>query len=84
MSNHRQSAYVEIDGGELRRRRKLCGRTIAEFAQACEISWGYLSQIERGSGRVSPPVFARICDALDIAPDDREQLVRVEPRAVAA
>lgn len=83
MTKHRQSAYVEIDGDELRRRRKLCGRTIADFAQACDISWGYLSQIERGSSRVSPPVFARICDALDIPSTEREQLIRATQQLAA-
>lgn len=55
-----------------------------EFAARCEISWGYLSQIELGHRpTVSPPVFVRICDALGLADGDRESLIRDEARAAA-
>jgi transcriptional regulator with XRE-family HTH domain len=68
---------VLIDGGDVRRRRQLKGDDLVTFAPKAQISVQYLSQIELGQRRtVSPKVFARICDALGIAEDDREQLVK--------
>lgn len=68
---------VQIDGDQLRTKRKLAGHALTDFAALAGISFQYLSLIERGDrAGVSPPVFARICDALGIAEQDREQLVR--------
>lgn len=68
-------AGVEIDGAKVRELRKLSGRTVTDMAPACEISFQYLSMIERGTRpNVSPAVFARICDALGIK--DRRMLLR--------
>lgn len=58
---------VRIDGRKVRRLRKLAGQTLSSFAPKCGITVQYLSQIETGARlRVSPPVFAAICDALSI------------------
>jgi transcriptional regulator with XRE-family HTH domain len=71
------SAAVEIDGAQVRERRKLLGENLVSFADKCGIGFQYLSQIERGDRpRVSPPTFARICDALGVKKDDRHQLVK--------
>lgn len=71
------SAAVEIDGAQVRERRKLLGDTLASFAEKCGIGFQYLSQIERGDRpRVSPPTFVRICDALGIEEDNRRELVK--------
>jgi transcriptional regulator with XRE-family HTH domain len=72
---------VEIHGDKLRELRKQRGETLTEFALRCDISFGYLSQVERRvRERVSPPVFARICDALDIPFNDRSALVTPSAR----
>lgn len=72
-----EPAGVAIDGREVRQRRKLKGKDLGQFAAECDITIGYLSHIETGRRlAVSPPVFLRICDALGVVEDDREQLVR--------
>lgn len=69
-------AGVEIDGTKLRELRKLTGHTLIDFAPKCGVSFQFLSQIERGDKlRVSPPTYARICDALGL--DDRRELLKV-------
>lgn len=71
-----QSANVEIDGAKVREMRKLRGLTLTKLATRCDISFQYLSHIERGvRQRVSPPTYARICDALGIR--DRRKLLKV-------
>ena len=78
---------VEVDGAKLRLRRKLSGQTMATFAAECDIHISYLSHIERGRrGRVSPPTFARICDALAIPADQRHTMLTADAqrRAEAA
>jgi transcriptional regulator with XRE-family HTH domain len=64
---------VAVDGAEVRRRRELRGLGRTELAAKCDITPGYLSHIEKGRRRPSPPVFARICDALDVL--DRRELL---------
>lgn len=72
-----ESPSVEIDGPEVRRRRKLLGENLAPFAERCKISDAYLSHIElERRETVSPDVFGRICDALGVAKKDRHTLVR--------
>lgn len=72
--NSTEPTSVEIDGREVRRRRKLAGEGMTPFAARCNISAGYLTHIERGNRKtVSPPVFAAICDALGIK--DRTELL---------
>lgn len=57
---------VAVDGAEVRRRREQMGLTVADLAPLCGITPGALSHIELGRRRPSPPVFARICDALHV------------------
>lgn len=65
---------VHIDRVELRRRRKLSGLSYAGLAAKAGISFGYVGQLERGNRlTVSPPVFARLCDALGV--QDRTKLL---------
>lgn len=71
---------VEIDGTKLRTLRKLRGETLEDFAARCDISYGYLGQIERGTRpNVGPRNFVRICDALEIPAADRIGMVRTRP-----
>lgn len=73
---------VAIDGAGVRHRRKLLGLRVQELAERCGISVGYVSHIERGERRsVSPPVFGRICDALGLAVENRQELT-VRPTTV--
>lgn len=66
---------VAIDGPALRQRRKLKGLSRSQFAELCAITPGYVSLIELNRRRPSPPVFARICDALGVPEGDRRQLL---------
>jgi transcriptional regulator with XRE-family HTH domain len=68
-------ASVEVNGDELRERRQLAGYTLAGFAAKCGLSLQFLSELERGTKRVSPPNYARICDALGVT--DRRELLKV-------
>lgn len=79
-----EPASVPVRGAEIRKRRKLKGHTLTQFAARCGITFQYLSQIERGSRpRVSPPVFAAICDSLGIRERGRAALVAASDEAVA-
>lgn len=69
-------ANVEIDGAKVREMRKLHGLTLKKMALKCDISFQYLSDIERGRRPfVSPPFYARICDVLGVR--DRRKLLKV-------
>jgi transcriptional regulator with XRE-family HTH domain len=72
-------AGVEIDGPKIRELRKLRGETMTSLASTCGITRQYLCQIERGSRpRVSPPVYARLCAALNLTEDrQRRTLLKV-------
>jgi transcriptional regulator with XRE-family HTH domain len=77
-----EPASVDIDGPEVRRRRKILGQNIAPFAGRCDISEAYLSAIElERRKKVSPEVFGRICAALGVNVKDRSELVRNRPQA---
>jgi transcriptional regulator with XRE-family HTH domain len=66
---------LEVDGAKLRQLRMLQGDTLPSFAQKCGLSFQYIGQLETGHRtRVSPPTFAKICDALGI--EDRQELLR--------
>lgn len=68
-------AGVEINGALVRELRKLQGYTQTSLAELAGISIQYVSLIEREDRKtVSPPVFARICDALGI--QNRRDLIR--------
>jgi len=61
------SASVEIDPQKLRELRQDLGLLQGELGERAGVSAGYISQLETGTRtRVSPPVFARLCDALKI------------------
>lgn len=71
-------ASVEIDGAKLRELRMLSGETLVSFAPKCDITFQYLSQLERGDRRrVSPPTYARICQALGVS---RRKLLKMAAR----
>lgn len=75
----REPAGVAIDGLEVRRRRKLRGESMSDFAGPCGISDSYLSLIETGQRRtVSPRVYAAICDVLGV--QDRRELLADQGR----
>lgn len=69
---------VEIAGTPVRQLRKLKGYGMGAFAKTVQISYGYLSQIERGHAKVvSPMVFDRICNGLGLEEiESRRQLVK--------
>lgn len=74
--NEPRSAGVAIDGDKLRELRQLSGETLVGFAPKLGITFQYLSQIERGDRtHVSPPTYAKICDALGL--EDRRELLKV-------
>jgi transcriptional regulator with XRE-family HTH domain len=69
------SADVAIDGAKLRELRQDLGYTQRQLAQKCNLNNAYLSQLENGRRlRVSPPLFVRLCDALQISPTERRTL----------
>lgn len=70
------TASVEIDGHKLRTLRKLQGDTLITFSEKVGISFGFLSQVERGTRNVGPSVYVKICDTLSITPDNRAFLMR--------
>ena len=56
---------IEVDGNAIRARRIELGHTITEFADRADMSFQYLSQLERGDRkRVTPPRFQRLVSAL--------------------
>lgn len=77
MTQHNpEPAGVAIDGAKVRQARKLRGKSLVAFAPSCGITFQYLSQIERGDRRtVSPKTFVKICDALGIHEENREELL---------
>lgn len=72
---------VEVDGDAVRETRKRLGRTIISLAPEVGVSFGYLSQIERGHRpTVSPPTFKRLAEALGLAAKP-EKIMRRRRRA---
>lgn len=65
---------VRLDPQKLRLMRQLKGFNQAKLAAAAEVSFSYIGHLERGTREaVSPAVYMRICDALDIK--DRTELM---------
>ena len=61
------SATITVNGDAIRQRRMALGLTLQGFAPTAQISYQYLSQLERGSRqRVTPPTFRRLVAALDM------------------
>ena len=70
----RESPNVAIDGAKLRHARHLAGLGQTPLATKAGVSQSYISAIEDGTRtRVSPEIYARLCDALDIT--DRTTLM---------
>lgn len=61
--------YCEI-GRRISRRRKSLGLTQAEVEERAELSYKYLSNIERGISIPSTEVIMRLAIALDTTPDE--------------
>lgn len=73
-----EPASIAIDGSKMRalRKDKLIG--INAFAERIDVTPGYISMIETGRRRVSPEVFLRICDALEIPASRRQRLTKAD------
>lgn len=59
--NHR-----EIVGKNIRACRTNAGLTLEELAERADMSWPYLSEIERGRENISLDKLARLAQALDV------------------
>ncbi|MFJ3089112.1 helix-turn-helix domain-containing protein [Streptomyces sp. NPDC086838] len=71
----------EVDGAEIRTRRKELGMSQAECAATAGIARPYLSQLELGARRhLRPPTYKALRTTLQIAPDDRRLLDASESR----
>jgi transcriptional regulator with XRE-family HTH domain len=70
-------SMAQIIAENLRRRRIATGMSQFELASKANISQKYLSKLEssRTNGNVCPSVtvFFRLCDALDVSPDEMRQ-----------
>ncbi|MER5678632.1 helix-turn-helix transcriptional regulator [Mesorhizobium sp. B2-3-3] len=65
----------EVDGAEIRTRRKELGMSQAECAATARIARPYLSQIENGTRRhLRPPTYKALRTTLQLGPDDRRLL----------
>jgi transcriptional regulator with XRE-family HTH domain len=62
----RDSPHIAVDGAKLRNARRLARLTQTALADAAKVSAVYISRIESGALRVSPPVYGRLCDALGV------------------
>jgi transcriptional regulator with XRE-family HTH domain len=60
-------------GATVRMARELRGLKVGELASKLDISYAYLSNIEAGRRRVTPPLVAKIADVLRV---DQAGLVR--------
>ena len=56
-------------GGRIRRRRQSMGLTLQELSNACGVSVGYLSQVERDNAVPTLGTLAEIAAALDVGID---------------
>lgn len=66
----------QVDGAEIRTRRKELGMSQAECAATARIARPYLSQIENGTRRhLRPPTYQALRTTLQIARNDRRLLV---------
>jgi transcriptional regulator with XRE-family HTH domain len=73
-ATQRDSPNIAIDGAKLRLTRQLRGTGVVLLAERAGVSHTYIGQLERGEReRVSPAVYAKICDALGVT--DRTELM---------
>ena len=57
-------------GKRIRGRRRLLHWTQARLAQNAHLSVSFLGQIERGTHAASVSTFVRLCNALDVSPEE--------------
>lgn len=57
-------------GGNIKKYRKIKGYTQAQLAEKIDISTIHMSHLETGSVSMSLDCLIKICDALDITPDE--------------
>ncbi len=53
-------------GELLREKRQARGRSLRELSTDAAVSFGYLSEIERGTKEASSELLSAICEALDV------------------
>lgn len=71
----------QVDGAEIRTRRKELGMSQAECAATAGIARPYLSQLEVGARRhLRPPTYKALRTTLQLAPDDSRLLDDTEGR----
>lgn len=71
----------QVDGAEIRTRRKELGMSQAECAAQARIARPYLSQIETGTRRhLRPPTYKALRTTLQLAQNDRRLLAPDENR----
>lgn len=80
----RATLGLDVDGQRLRRIRKGHGKSASQLAREAKISAQYLLFIERGERRPLPPVFERICTALGVDADARQELIVTAEPTVAS
>lgn len=73
--HERATLGLDVDGPRLRALRKERGKSVSALAAEASISHQYLGFIERSERRPNPPIFDRICDALDLDDETRQVLV---------
>lgn len=72
---------IDVHGFALREIRESRGRKVADLAAALDVDRSYITHLENGSKRrVSPEVFAGICNELTV--HDRRALL-LDPYALA-
>ena len=60
------SKHREIVGNNLRTCRTNAGLTLEELAEKAEMSWPYISEVERGRENISLDKLARLARALNV------------------
>ena len=60
------SKHREIVGSNIRTCRTNAGLTLEELAEKAEMSWPYLSEVERGRENISLDKLARLAQALNV------------------
>jgi len=60
------SKHREIVGSNIRACRRAAGLTLEDLAERAEMSWPYLSEVERGRENVSLDKLARLARALNV------------------
>ena len=60
------SKHREIVGKNIRTCRTNAGMTLEELAEKAEMSWPYISEVERGRENISLDKLARLAQALNV------------------